>query len=77
MTENEIKRWCRSFYGLNGNTKIYRLNEDSFTIKIGSCMADIKYPKCLLREIKLEQLLQITFPRSVVVGVFDTTPSLE
>ena len=56
MTENEIRKWCRSFYGLNGNTKIYKLNEDTFVIRIGSCYAEIPYPKCLLREIKLEKL---------------------
>lgn len=59
MSENEIKTWCRKEYNINGNTKIRNVNIDKqqFTIRLGDCMADIPFPKSLIRELKINSLL--------------------
>ena len=58
MSENEIKTWRRKEYNINGNTKIRNVNIDKqqFTIRLGDCMADIPFPKSLIRELKLEKI---------------------
>lgn len=58
MSENEIKTWCRKEYNINVNTKIRNVNIDKqqFTIRLGDCMADIPFPKSLIRELKLEKI---------------------
>lgn len=58
MSEKEIKEWCRRGYNIRGNTKIRNIDYDKqlFTIKLGDCMADIPFPKSLIRELKLEKI---------------------
>lgn len=59
MSENEIKIWCRKEYSLSGNTKIRNIDIDKqqFTIRLGDCMADIPFPKSLIRELKLNMII--------------------
>lgn len=58
MSENEIKNWCRNHYNLRGNVKIRSINieKQQFTIRLGDCMADVPFPKSLIRELKLEKI---------------------
>jgi hypothetical protein len=59
MSQKEMSNWCRKEYNLNGNTKIRNIDIDKkqFTIRLGDCMADIPFPKSLVRELKLNMIL--------------------
>jgi hypothetical protein len=59
MSENEIKNWCRRHYNLRGNVKIRSVDiyKQQFTIRLGDCMADIPFPKSLVRELKLNMIV--------------------
>jgi hypothetical protein len=59
MSENEIKFWCRQEYNIRQNTKIRNIDYEKglFTIKLGDCMADLPFPKSLIRELKINKLL--------------------
>ena len=58
MSEMHIKQFIRQEYGLNGNTKIRKidLTKQEFELKIGECMATIPFGKRLKRELKLEKI---------------------
>lgn len=54
--EKSIKNYLRHYYGLHHKQKIM-LKTDTFTLKLGSSHLDIEFPRELLREIKLNYLL--------------------
>jgi hypothetical protein len=58
MKNSEIKEFIYRDYNLRRNTKIHKIDIDKmeFTIRIGSCLADIAFGKSLTREIKLRSL---------------------
>jgi len=59
MSQKEMSNWCRKEYNLNGNTKIRNIDIDKkqFTIRLGDCMANIPFPKSLVRELKINMII--------------------
>ena len=57
MTTQQIKNEIYSFYGLHKRTKITLLEDNKFSVKLGDTELELPYPKSVIRDIKIEKLL--------------------
>lgn len=59
ISDKDIKKICRKYYNLRGNVKIHKLNmkNNTFTIRIGDCFADIPIPKVINRILIIEKII--------------------
>ena len=59
MKQLTLEKELRKHYSLHRNQKIWDINRDSydFKIRLGEDVLTIKFPKKLIRDIKLKQLL--------------------
>jgi len=56
MSNNEKIKWIKEHYNLNHKQKVILNDDNTFKIKMGDTLLDIKYPIDLIRELKLTQL---------------------
>lgn len=57
MKETDIKQEIYKFYNLNKRTKLYFTRKDHFEIKLGDCLIELPYPPIVMRELKLNEIL--------------------
>ena len=57
MKTKEIKESIQRLYNLHRNTKIKLLGDDMFSITLGDTLIELPYPKDIIRNRKIEQIL--------------------